>query len=147
MAKWIRRGECNHCGYCCLFAVNRARLFIKEPNAQDREFLIIRGINLAVKPMGVGLEYIADSYVPCPKHVDNRCSIYDKRPEACKLFPQFVEQVLGTPCSYWFEDEEGVEKPMGGDASPYAVKHARFRELLDMKIIATELRNKGEVEQ
>ena len=144
MAKWIRRGECNHCGYCCLFAVNRARLFIKEPNAQDREFLIIRGFNLAVTPMGVGLEYIADSYVPCPKHVESRCSIYDKRPEACKLFPQFVEQVLGTPCSYWFEDEEGVEKPMGGDASPYAVKHARFRELLDMKNVATELRNKGE---
>lgn len=144
MVKWVRKGECVHCGYCCLFAVNRSRLFIKEPNEQDREFLTVRGFKLAASSLGVGLEYIADSYVPCPKHVDNRCSIYDKRPEACKLFPQFVEQVLGTPCSYWFEDEEGVEKPMGGDASPYAVKHAQFRELLDMKNIATELANKRE---
>lgn len=144
MAKWVRKGECNHCGYCCVFAVNRARLFIKEPNEVDREFLVVRGFKLAITPMGTGLEIIADCYVPCPKHVNNRCSIYDRRPEACKLFPQSPEQILGTPCSYWFEDEEGKERPMGGDASPYAIKHTKFRELLDLKNKAVELRNQVE---
>lgn len=142
--KWIRKGECNNCGYCCVFAVNRTRLFIKEPNERDKEFLTVRGFKLAVTPMGVGLEIIADAYVPCPKHVNYRCSIYDKRPEACRLFPEAPEQTLGTPCSYWFEDADGVEQPIGGDASPYGVKHAKFRALLDMKTEARELREQVE---
>lgn len=144
MAKWVRKGECNHCGYCCIFAVNRVRLFIKEPNEQDKEFLAVRGFKFAATPQGIGWEAIAESYVPCPKHQENRCSIYDKRPETCKLFPQFPEQIIGTPCSYWFEDQEGMEKSIGGDASPFSVKHAKMRELLDLKSNMIALRQQAE---
>ena len=140
MPDWVRKGECNHCGYCCIFAVSRTRLFIEKPNERDKEFLLVRGFKLAVTPMGVGLETVADSYVPCPKHTQSRCSIYDKRPEACKAFPETPEQIMGTPCSYWFEDAMGIEKPLGGDASPYAVKHAKFRALLELKNKAEALR-------
>jgi Fe-S-cluster containining protein len=127
-----------------MFSVNRTRLFIKEPNDRDREFLSVRGFKPAVTPQGVGLEIIADSFVPCPKHRNDRCSIYDKRPEACRVFPEFPEQVAATPCSYWFEDEEGIQSPVGGDASPYGVKHRQYRELLELSSRAMELRTQVE---
>lgn len=133
MPKWVRKGGCIDCGYCCVFAINRSKLFMKAPSEQDREFLLTRGFKPTVTPTGeVGLEIMAEAYVPCPQHQNNRCAIYDKRPEACKIFPQYPEQIVGTPCSYWFEDEEGKEKPIGGDASPYARRWAEFRNMVSM---------------
>ena len=138
MAKWTRKGDCNHCGWCCIFSVNRSRLFIKAPSDRDREFLLTRGFKPAVTPMGVGLEILAEAYVPCPQHKNSHCAIYDKRPEACRLFPEFPEQIVGTPCSYWFEDEEGNEKPIGGDASPYARRWSEFRETVKMEALVPQ---------
>ena len=81
---------------------------------------------LGFRPMakdGVqGLMKLSEVTAECPHHVDSRCDIYQQRPVICQEWPQKPEQVRNTPCSYWFEDEAGMEKPIGGEGSAYGVQ-------------------------
>jgi Fe-S-cluster containining protein len=91
-----RKGECNGCGFCCQ-VISRVHLLFQT---DDAAFLKVRGM----QPDGTKWIDIVD---PCPQHVDNSCAIYDTRPKTCRDFPQKPEEIRDTPCSYWFEDEEG----------------------------------------
>lgn len=121
--EWVRKGECNHCGYCCQFMGGRLMAFEHKPisGEVDMEFLKMRGVSFRNDGKA---EMWADLYVPCVNHDSEakRCRIYDERPRTCHLFPQLPEQIIGTPCSYWFE--RGEEK-IGGMGSPYPVEAIR----------------------
>ena len=106
--KWVRQGSCNHCGYCCQF-IGRFEMAVPEDMVGDRKFQEVRGF--------VGGKLVGDFYAPCPEHVNARCAIYDQRPITCQEFPTEPNQVKDTPCSYWFENEEGER--IGGAGSPY----------------------------
>lgn len=123
---WERRGECNHCGYCCIFGVQKVTIRMPRGLPKETEFLRIRGFKWTKDKGWEGMQASGEIFLPCPYHVRGRCGIYETRPEVCKDFPARPEQVVGTPCSYWFEDTDGKEAPIGGDASPYGQQHAAF---------------------
>ena len=99
---WVRKGECNGCGFCCQ---SIALVELEFPNLlADPEFLKVRGI----QPNGKKLLHIID---PCSK-LDlqtNRCTIYENRPKTCRDFPSEPDLIVDTPCSYWFENTETGE--------------------------------------
>lgn len=132
MEKIERKGECNHCGWCCQFiGVSTTTLVPKEEGLQiDPElarFFQLR--NALLSPDGVKLHVLTHQMAPCSAHdisavEDGQrpgCTIYEKRPSICQAFPIAPEQIESTPCSYWFErsvDGEIVER-RGGGGSPY----------------------------
>jgi Fe-S-cluster containining protein len=109
MPEWVRKGECNDCGWCC---ENVGRFEITAP-PMDIEYLKVRGFRHTEH----GYTLAGDFCSPCPAHIDNRCSIYEDRPQTCKDFPEEPNRIVDTPCSYWFEDELGNK--VGGKGSPY----------------------------
>ena len=127
MAKWIRKGECSHCGWCCVFSFDPILMFFPKGDARRDEFLKVRGFREAVNEGVPGFISSAEAYRPCPQHVNNKCAIYDNRPQVCREFPHNPDQIKNTPCSYWFEDADQKELPIGGDASPYGKSFENFR--------------------
>lgn len=98
---WVRKGECNGCGFCCRTI---ALVQLEFPNLlSDPEFLKVRGI----APNGVKTLHVID---PCSQlSEDNKCNIYEDRPKTCVDFPSEPDLVVDTPCSYWFENTETGE--------------------------------------
>lgn len=95
-----RKGYCNGCGWCCQVIV-RAR--IDAEDIDDKEFAAIRGY-----PVEAGEKKWYDHYEPCPLlSADNRCTIYAGRPRTCREFPTSPLLIEESPCTYWFEDEDG----------------------------------------
>ena len=122
--QWVRRGECNKCGWCCNFPFDAVALFFPNGDPRREEFLKVRGFEPAKDGGQNGLMAWGRVFMRCQHHQDdNGCGIFDKpeRPQMCHDFPEKPSQVSHTPCSYWFEDEAGVEQPVGGNASPYPV--------------------------
>ena len=115
----VRKGECNHCGWCCQF--NGVHRNVVEATGADERFYQLRRAKRT--PDGQHLLYLAHEYLPCSAHdvVQRRCTVYADRPQTCRDFPEVPEQVEGTPCSHWFERElpEGRIERRGGDVSPY----------------------------
>jgi Fe-S-cluster containining protein len=93
----IRKGECNNCGYCCQII---SRVELRFTDLSDQPFLAARGISRE------GFKWV-DIHDPCQHHTGSSCVIHNHRPQTCIDFPQSPEEIKGTPCSYWFEDEEG----------------------------------------
>lgn len=114
---WVRMGDCNHCGWCC---ENLGVFELQFPITEDVAYMEIRGFtikdNLALIK--------ADIKAPCPAHIDNRCSVYDTRPDTCKEFPSEPNEIIQTPCSYYFENSLTGEK-IGGKQSPFPTEIIR----------------------
>jgi Fe-S-cluster containining protein len=110
-----RRGECNHCGWCCQF-LGVYRTTVDDESAEAERFYSLRH---GVKCADGKLRLLTHQFAPCTAHdtVQTRCTIYDDRPETCRVFPSTPEQIEGTPCSHWFEGEDGTKR--GGLGSPY----------------------------
>ena len=116
---WERRGECNHCGWCCTFLGRRTMKFTGKSEDYDRRYLELRGARMSGERTG---EAPIAIYLPCTAHdpAPGRCTVYDERPRTCRDYPWTPEQVRGIPCSYWFERKAGggVER-VGGLGSPH----------------------------
>lgn len=112
MSAWVRHGDCNHCGWCC---ETLSRQYVVRQPAEPKwvEFYGARGFGPA--PGGT-VGRFAWLLAPCPQHTDDRCALGDARPERCREYPTYPMEVVGTPCSYWFE-ADGVRA--GGEGSPY----------------------------
>jgi Fe-S-cluster containining protein len=115
-----RRGECNHCGWCCQFvAIQRHSLLPKvgqaTVNEDHRKFLELRGA--VTNPEQTVTRFVVHQFAPCSMHDDQRCKDYECRPDVCRNFPETPEQIEGTPCTFWFEDADGTMR--GGGGSPY----------------------------
>jgi len=102
-----RRGECNHCGWCCQFEGVR-RNVVRAPDGglvhpDDVHFYTLRGGR--VTSDGRAVLYVVYDSAPCSAHhVNKSCSIYENRPLTCQEFPSAPAQIEGTPCSHWFEE-------------------------------------------
>lgn len=113
---WTLRGECNHCGYCCRFlgpiVLTMTWAADEEP---DQAYWLLRGATIT----GKTVRYCCHSLLPCQVYDEpaKRCGTYETRPAICRTYPVRPEQIEGTPCSYWFENERGEQR--GGGASPY----------------------------
>ena len=108
---WVRHGECNGCGFCCE-AIAYVEVALPD-QIEDQEFLRLRGFS----PEGTKRLHIID---PCPalRH-DKTCSIYETRPRTCREFPTSPDEIVNSPCSYWFENGDGEK--IGGGGSPHPV--------------------------
>ena len=105
---WVRAGECSNCGHCC---ENLGRFAITLTN-HDLEYIKMRG----------GPVVEGDFHAPCPQHVNNQCKVYSTRPRTCSDFPSTPNEIIRTPCSYWFEREvDGVLERQGGKGSPWPI--------------------------
>lgn len=112
---WERKGECTHCGFCCR-AISVA--VVEAPTETDLDYFRARGY--AQLPGGKSRAKVW-LLLPCPSmdaQLDgtSRCGIYEVRPKTCREFPTHPTQVVGTPCTYWFENEG---KRIGGMGSLY----------------------------
>ena len=97
-------------------------MFFPNGDKRREEFLKVRGFWPKADGDQPGLAAWGQVYLRCPHHTDDgRCGIFGKaeRPQMCHEFPETPKQVVNTPCSYWFEDTDGIEKPIGGNGSPY----------------------------
>ena len=139
MTRWVRKGDCNFCGYCCRFPFDPITLFFPKGNPKLEAFLKVRGFISATSDGEHGQVSHALAYQHCPFHVDEKCALWGKpeRPEMCHDFPEKPSQVLHTPCSYWFEDAEGSAAPIGGEGSPYPTGEVAISDRIGM-ITATE---------
>lgn len=116
MTTWTRHGECNGCGFCCT-AFARQAIVRDASSVADPAFYRARGFK-TVSVDGVDrLVLFAWLQAECPEHVDQSCRIYADRPRTCQEFPTVPADVVGTPCSYWFE--QGPHR-IGGSGSPHA---------------------------
>lgn len=114
--KWIRSGECNHCGHCCQTIAREALVREDGQVNRDREYYVARGFRQATvdgRRQWVLFGWVA---APCPQHVEGRCAMQASKPRTCREFPLVPLDVVGTPCSYWFSN--GVVK-LGGTGSPH----------------------------
>lgn len=138
MSDWTRQGECNHCGWCCEKVAREAIVRTATQLQSDPAFYAARGF----KPMQVDGEtkhvLFAWLEAPCPQLrieqipyglggmlPSSRCGIYETRPQTCADYPRLPVDIVGTPCSYWFE--RGTDR-VGGTGSPFpADEHALLR--------------------
>jgi Fe-S-cluster containining protein len=117
-----RHGECNHCGWCCEYEGKTVAQVENPKGVSDPRYYRLRGFVLDHRE---GIPVMARRTVwmraVCPEFqgakVTERCGIYQDRPETCQAFPTRPAQIVGTPCSYWFE-RDGV-RVGGGLGSPY----------------------------
>ena len=127
---WKRQGECNGCGMCCLFlAVSPQEIsftpegLVGKDGQTDTHHTHVRGL---VKGEDQLFHVPAWLYSPCSEYsLENMgCKIHETKPQTCKDYPWMPEQIVGTPCSYYFEkqNEAGVVFRQGGQASPYPGK-------------------------
>jgi len=106
---WIRKGECDMCGFCC---ESIAQISLDFTPTGDPEWMKVRGL----PPSGIKWFHIVD---PCPQLSEEKlCKIYEDRPKTCVNFPSDPHELVNAPCTYWFEDDETGEK-LGGTRSPY----------------------------
>lgn len=123
---WKRQGECNHCGFCCLFLsnaeieLNTTKGELATPDGVvDEQHLAVRGFKQQEGDAYTGKALL---YSPCREFNlhELRCNIQATKPKICVEFPTMPEQVVGTPCSYYFEEcADGHAARMGGDQSLY----------------------------
>lgn len=103
-----RHGECNHCGWCCEHEGQTTAQVANPKGINDPDYYRQRGYVLThLEGVVVQAHRVVWMRAPCPSHVDERCGIYETRPQTCHNFPVSPKQIAGTPCSYWFEDETG----------------------------------------
>lgn len=114
---WERKGECNSCGWCCQMVTRLTITIPLELRQTDEKYFQVRGFNSDGQLTG-------DLFAPCSQH-DNKekqCRIYDERPATCCAFPISPDQIINSPCTYWFErptqDGKCTER-VGGDSSPW----------------------------
>lgn len=106
----------------------------EEQVAVDKPFYLARGF----QPTEVdgARRYVLWAWLdaPCPQlrteawayGTHHRCSIYETRPQTCQSFPRLPQDIVGTPCSYWFtQDGEAI----GGLGSPHKSQVEDLRKL------------------
>ena len=124
---WTRKGECNGCGWCCVHIGQDVSSFKFIGAEADVEFFKVRGFTIFVdenrKP--IGATRLCNTHAPCPEYDGKACRIYETRPITCVDFPAMPEQIRWTPCSYWFEDENGNK--IGGSGSPHPAETPIFK--------------------
>ncbi len=123
---WVRHGDCNQCGHCCETIEPNHRFDLRGEIRDEAEetFLKTRGYTIEGKRAFIMTTVVAE----CPQldryegtqaaGLMTGCKVWDDRPPTCQEFPITPAQVRGTPCSYWFEREDG--RKVGGDDTPYA---------------------------
>jgi Fe-S-cluster containining protein len=125
---WVRQGDCNQCGHCCQVIQPNHRFDLPGEirDETEAEFLTTRGYTIDGKRAWIMTTLMA----PCPElRVEetycgpgdhwrqHSCAVWEHRPQTCQEFPLTPAQVRETPCSYWFEREDG--RKVGGDDSPH----------------------------
>ena len=125
---WVRKGECNHCSWCCVHFGQDVVSFKMVGADADVEFFRVRGFDLFEDEHGkvVGATKLISQHAPCPQYdgEQKRCKVYNVRPVTCIDYPIIPGQIQYTPCSFWFEDENGNK--VGGQGSPYPVETPTF---------------------
>lgn len=127
---WIRHGECNGCGFCCEKVAREVIVRTPVQVSRDRAFYLARGFQ-KVEVDGEQ-KYVLWAWLDarCPKlDVSDgayRCTIYAERPRTCQTFPRIPQDIVGTPCSYWFSNGANT---VGGSGSPHPSTEADLVQL------------------
>ena len=108
-----------------LDALSSAGLIREEEKADLHEaYIALRG-GVAVDRSARKWDVPIDIKAPCEAHdsANLRCAIYDRRPRVCRDFPWNPDQVVGTPCSYWFVRQvAGREEVVAGGGAPEEIR-------------------------
>lgn len=132
---WERKGECNGCGHCCQMIMRDVLVRTDEQVARDAAYYQARGFQRLMvdgEPRHVLWAWV---HAPCPELrtkveqwgygavYTHKCAIHEHKPETCQTFPRIPQDIVGTPCSYWFErvEDELTNRVTraGGTGSPH----------------------------
>ncbi len=96
--------DCTKCANCC----NALKLELNEQDiARISEHLSLAKEDFVskyiIKNNESGLEL---RQIPCPFLAENKCSIYDIRPESCKEYPNLLDKDVTTRCHAFFSNAE-----------------------------------------
>ena len=99
----------------------------KNNSEPDWHFLAARCVGIVNdKEKGTFAVKKVDLFAPCQLYDQAQamkgpgCKIYDVRPATCRDFPEKPEQILDTPCSFYFERTvDGSTERVGGKGSPH----------------------------
>jgi len=121
--KWKRIGKCKQCGLCCLFSKGMFTAefrgdyyyFLKKTGCTEihrRKVKYKKNEKFKRKPKkDYWIEVIMGKLSGCPQLMFNKkgkilCSIHDKKPKTCKVFPESPDHkfwdVLKHVCGYKF---------------------------------------------
>lgn len=101
------------CGWCCENLVPPIDFYFPLEKLGE-DYAEARG--MSVKD-GVGHKRLP-VFDPC-QHLwsDMKCAIHNSKPNYCRKWPFEPDHVVGVPCTYWFENEDG--DVIGGLRSPH----------------------------
>jgi len=118
--QWIREGECNHCGDCCLFLIpNKVEIIIQIDElgrGKDDWHNEVRGVVPDKQRPGF-YRGQGGLYSPCREfnREQYRCNIHPNKPTTCIDYPWHPDQIKGFDrCSYTFKraDEDVLGAPV-----------------------------------
>lgn len=102
--QYIRKGSCppERCqGQCC----KKLAFFLKGYLPDEAvDFFKLRGVRVITDSETVELMFD----MTCPKLTeDNLCSIYEERPDTCRIFPAEPRHIREIDCGFYFEAVNG----------------------------------------
>jgi len=94
----VRKGECkDNCARCCSIL----QFIVFKPTNDEEISWDLR--DCKIKPISEG-KFLITIEKPCKHLQGTRCTIYDKRPDVCRKYPQLHDaEFLPKECSYRFE--------------------------------------------
>ena len=121
--KEIMDSLCVHCGECC----RKQAVFLTDVEAPSiaQSLIELGGTSFAKEHLSINStvfnlwhRYVLNFDDYCPFHVDNKCSIYSKRPLTCQLFPinliGFIDQPDNSLRTAYLEIERPPESYVCG---------------------------------
>ena len=100
--KGILDSWCTHCGACC----RKQAVFLTDVEAPivAQSLVALRGEELAKKHLRINStvfnlwhRFVLHFDNDCPFHIDDRCSIYSKRPLTCQMYPMNIIGFIDRP--------------------------------------------------
>jgi len=102
----VRKGECLKCGLCCeKFPLVLRGQFVKETDLEEVQKSHPFFVQIGTESVPDSLELVL--VFRCTNHnPDGTCSIYEERPELCKIYPDTEKSMLDwCKCGFYFEEE------------------------------------------
>jgi Fe-S-cluster containining protein len=102
---FVRKGKCKQCGKCCrhVYLRDRGKVVASFNDCLN----LVRSDARMSQFTARGKNEMGDLYFAC-SHIDrqNRCSIYEKRPSLCRVYPQTGMLIYGAlpkeDCGFYF---------------------------------------------
>ncbi|MCS7107994.1 MAG: YkgJ family cysteine cluster protein [Sulfolobales archaeon] len=111
------RFECYRCSHCCYFTVIEESPIVIEDEVINLKSEAVRlGLELKFVDLGNGLfRWVIEGYCPFYSTTSNLCSIHEKKPLSCRIYPLLLNMRTGdihlsTACDWVIQNLNTLSK-------------------------------------